>query len=191
MSDSLDNLSIGQISVQNLTSGEKTASEEIQRCNDALLVLDENKHEWARTDCAVRILILQEIKTALLQQSEGWAGIAARRKRLPASSTLTGEEWFAGPLAVMATCNGLIETLSKIENRAFLAQLPYRRVAKGQLALKVFPHTLWDKLLLSGVKAEVWMQRGVNEVSIKAASAYDLPASERSLNFSALTFLPS
>ena len=50
MSDSLDNLSIGQISVQNLTSGEKTASEEIQRCNDALLVLDENKHEWARTD---------------------------------------------------------------------------------------------------------------------------------------------
>ncbi len=180
MSESLDNLSIEQMSVQNLIPGEKTASEETQRCDDALLVLDGNKHEWARTDCTVRIFILQEIKTALLQHSEGWAEIAARRKRLPASSTLKGEEWLAGPLPVMATCNGLIETLSKMENKAFLAQLPYRRVAKGQLALKVFPHTLWDKLLLSGVKAEVWMQRGVNEVSIEAASAYDLPAGERS-----------
>lgn len=147
MSESLGNLSIEQMSVQNLIPGEKTASEETQRCDDALLVLDGNKHEWARTDCTVRIFILQEIKTALLQQSEGWAEIAARRKRLPASSTLKGEEWLAGPLPVMATCNGLIETLSKMENKAFLAQLPYRRVAKGQLALKVFPHTLWDKLL--------------------------------------------
>lgn len=179
MSDSLAKLSPEQLTVQNLIHSGEAVSEEIRLCDEALLVLDEGKHEWARTSCADRIVILQQIKTALLQQSEGWAEIAARRKRLPAQSTLTGEEWFAGPLPVMATCNGLIETLSNMENKAFLAQLPHRRVAKGQLALQVFPHTLWDRLLLSGVKAEVWMQRGVSEISIEAASAYDPPASER------------
>ena len=145
----------------------------------ALAVLDAAKDDWARVSVAERIDILEAIKTSLMQQAEGWAEIAARRKLIPAGSPLTGEEWISGPYAVMAACNGLILTLSRMKNKAFLAELPYRHLGDGQLAVRVLPHGIWDRLVLSGVKAEVWMQRDVTETSLQAASAYDVPEVER------------
>jgi aldehyde dehydrogenase (NAD(P)+) len=43
------------------------------------------------------------------------------------------------------------------------------------------PHSIWDHLLLSGVKAEVWMQQGVTAASLPdhAALAYDIPIADR------------
>ena len=122
---------------------------------------------------------LSQIKNVLMQQAEGWAEIAARRKRIPTGSPLAGEEWMSGPYPVMTACNGLMLTLSQMKDKTFLSHLPYRRLSNGQLAVQVVPHGLWDRLLLSGVKAEVWMQRGVTEVTLEAASAYDVPLNER------------
>lgn len=50
-----------------------------------------------------------------------------------------------------------------------------------QLGVKVLPHSIWDHLLLSGVSAEVWMQKGVNQANLKkhTAIAYDIPVSKR------------
>jgi aldehyde dehydrogenase (NAD(P)+) len=66
-------------------------------------------------------------------------------------------------------------------NKAFLKHLPKREVTTGQLAVKVMPHSIWDHLLLSGVKAEVWMQTGVNAANLPkhAALAYDIPPADR------------
>ncbi len=43
-------------------------------------------------------------------------------------------------------------------------------------ALRVVPGTLWDRLLLSGVRAEIWMQPGVTRAHLDryAARAYDI-----------------
>ncbi|MDP0927881.1 aldehyde dehydrogenase family protein [Paracoccus onubensis] len=147
----------------------------------ALQELDAAKHDWARVSVAERQAILSEIKDALLLVAEEWARTASRAKQLPEGSPLEGEEWLSGPYALMSACNGLSQTLAKIEGKAFLNHLPRRQLPNGQLALKVMPHSIWDRLLLSGVSADIWMQPGVTDANLPAhaAIAYDIPVTER------------
>ncbi|SIS56811.1 aldehyde dehydrogenase family protein [Paracoccus saliphilus] len=149
--------------------------------DEALEALDKAKHDWARVPAADRLLILDQVKDALLPVTEEWAATAARAKQIPADSPLVGEEWLSGPYALMAGCNGLMETLSQLEDKAFLSHLPSRKLPNGQLALRVMPHSIWDRLLLSGVHADVWMQPGVSNANLAehAASLYDTPPRER------------
>ncbi len=146
-----------------------------------LTALDGAKDQWAQTTIAERLVILQEIKDALVKVSEGWVAAATRAKQLPAGSPLQGEEWLSGPYALMGACNGLMQTLSEMDGKAFLNSLPKRKLVTGQTAVKVTPHSIWDRLLLSGVKAEVWMQPGVTEENLpaNAATLYDTPRAGR------------
>ncbi|MEM7214989.1 MAG: aldehyde dehydrogenase family protein [Pseudomonadota bacterium] len=143
--------------------------------------LEAAKHDWAKTGVKRRIEILSEIKTALISVAEGWATTAAEKKLIPEGSPLAGEEWISGPYALISACNGLIETLSKIEGKSFLDDLPKRTLPNGQLVLKLTPHSIWDHLLLSGIKAEVWMKPEINRENLKenAAVIYDQPEGER------------
>ncbi|MEZ5740308.1 MAG: aldehyde dehydrogenase family protein [Burkholderiaceae bacterium] len=143
--------------------------------------LDAAKHDWARTGIAERLLVLQQIKDSLLPVAPAWAQTSARRKSIPDGSPLVGEEWLSGPYALMSACNGLMQTLSQMQGKAFLDSLGKRETVTGQLAVKVLPHTIWDRLLLSGIEAEVWMQQGVDAANLAShtASAYDTPPNER------------
>ena len=126
----------------------------------ALDALNAAKATWAQTSIADRISLLKQIKDNLMTVADAWAQTATRMKQIPEESPLSGEEWTSGPYAVMSACNGLILTLRQIENKAFLKNLSKRELTTGQLAVKVMPHSIWDHLLLSGVKAEVWMKKG-------------------------------
>jgi aldehyde dehydrogenase (NAD(P)+) len=143
--------------------------------------LKSGKDDWAKTGTAERIQVLSEIKDHLMTVAEDWALAAARHKQIPDGSSLVGEEWVSGPYPVMAACNGLIETLSKMEGKAFLDSIPLRKLPNGQTCATVVPHTIWDRLLFSGIKAEIWMQKGVDASNIarNTAGAYDVPASKR------------
>ncbi|MEM1234799.1 MAG: aldehyde dehydrogenase family protein, partial [Pseudomonadota bacterium] len=143
-----------------------------------LATLAAAKETWAATSIEDRISILREVKASTGKVAEEWALLAAREKRIPKGSPLAGEEWLSGPYAVVAACDALITTLEGMENRAFLKPLPKRYTATGQLAVEVFPANIWDRLLLSGLHAEVWMQPGVSEVALPThtASAYDAKA---------------
>ncbi|PVA07599.1 aldehyde dehydrogenase family protein [Thalassorhabdomicrobium marinisediminis] len=140
------------------------------------------KTAWARTPTADRIALLAEIKDRLLEVAEDWATTAARHKQIPPDSPLVGEEWLSGPYAVMSACNALTETLRGMEGKTFLDGLPARTTANGQLAVQVLPHTRWDPILLSGVRAEVWMEPDVTADTLAdhTATAYDIPPQARS-----------
>jgi aldehyde dehydrogenase (NAD(P)+) len=147
----------------------------------ALDTLDAAKDTWARTGIAHRITLLKQVKDNLMNVAQDWAETATRKKQIPAGSPLAGEEWITGPYALMSACNGLILTLSEMDGKAFLNHLPTRELITGQIAVKVMPHSIWDHLLLSGVKAEVWMQQGVTATNLPdhAALAYDIPIADR------------
>ncbi len=149
--------------------------------DQAIRDLNAAKDSWAQTDIDQRLSILAEIKDDLRQVSRDWAETAAHAKQIPDTSPLVGEEWLSGPCAVMAACNALIDTLSNMKGKRFLDRLPKRDLASGQLAVSVTPATIWDRLLLSGVRAEVWMQKGVTRQNLAshAATAYDTPAPQR------------
>jgi acyl-CoA reductase-like NAD-dependent aldehyde dehydrogenase len=146
----------------------------LTQCDEALAELDAAKQRWMRTSVAERIGLLKAIKDSLLRVAEGWAEAAVRGKQIPASSPLAGEEWISGPYALMSTCNGLLFTLSHLDGKAFVKDLPTRTLFNGQLAVQVTPHSLWDRLLLSGVRAAIWMKPGVTKQDLiqQAATAY-------------------
>lgn len=154
---------------------------ETPKYDSALADLVRGRDAWAKSSITDRIQVLVDIKDALMPISQVWAETASRKKLIPQGAPAEGEEWTSGPYALMIGCNGLIETLSKMEGKAFLNDLPTRQTATGQLAVKVAPHNIWDQLLLSGVRAEVWMQPGVTKVNLAehTAGAYDIPVDQR------------
>ena len=147
----------------------------------AVKLLVSNRQKWARTTVNERIQILNSIKDCLLGVSEDWVMTAARKKQIPEGSPLVGEEWTSGPYSVMAACNAFIETLGQMDGKGFLDGLPVRKISASQIGVRVLPRSIWDRLLLSGITAEVWMQEGVTKDNLAAhtATAYDVAEADR------------
>lgn len=147
----------------------------------AIHALVAGKSAWAQTSTVERIAVLNAVKDALMPVASEWVCIAGLNKGLPAHSPLHGEEWLTGPYGVIAACNGFIETLSQMTDKAFVSGLPTRRTTTGQLAVRVVPNDIWDRILNSGVRAEVWMLPGVTEANLKqhTASGYDIAPEQR------------
>ncbi|MER9454558.1 aldehyde dehydrogenase family protein [Mesorhizobium sp. M0478] len=147
----------------------------------ALTDLDARKDDWAQTSNGERIALLRQVKDHVREVAGAWVKTATRKKGIPTGSPLEGEEWLAGPAALMDGCNQFIHTLSLMEGKKFLDSLPVRTLPNGQVAVTVVPNSLWDKVLFTGLKAEIWMQPGVTKANLAAntASAYDAPRTSR------------
>jgi len=149
--------------------------------DQAVAELKASALKWAQTSTQERIALLSQVRDRLISVAPAWAEEAARQKQIPAGSPLAGEEWISGLYAVMSACNQLIHTLSEMEGKTFLDSIPVRESVTGQVIASIVPHSIWDRLLLSGVRADVWMQPGVTRSNLpnNTAGAYDIPVSER------------
>jgi len=160
---------------------EAMTASHVKEYDAALDALNAAKDTWAKTSIADRISLLDQVKDNLMTVATAWAQTATRLKQIPERSPLSGEEWTSGPYAVMLACNALISTLRQMESKTFLKHLSKRQLTTGQLAIKVMPYSIWDHLLLSGVKAEVWMKKSVSVANLHdhTAIAYDIPLAAR------------
>ena len=149
--------------------------------DEALAELAAMRSPWARTGAPERADLLDEIRAALMPVAAAWAETAARIKHLPPRSPAEGEEWLSGPYALMSACDAYAETLRKLPGKAFLNGLHRRVLPGGQLAVRVLPRTLWDRILYSGITAEVWMQPWVTAANLaaQAAPTWDGPPEAR------------
>jgi aldehyde dehydrogenase (NAD(P)+) len=138
-----------------------------------------HKDEWARLPIRRKIQYLEQLRTRTDKVAERWVNAAVKAKRIPVDSPLVGEEWMSGPWALLKGVSVLIRTLTTIEK----GETPYDAGAvhtrpDGQVVVDVFPATLYDRLLLSGYSAEVWMQPGVTKENLaeNTASFYREPS---------------
>ena len=126
---------------------------------------------WAETSLAQRRKLLDRFKQLTGINAAEWVQAAARIKKLPAESPLLGEEWITGPWAVLGYASALARTLERLDRgENVLAGFPTRTTATGQLSIKVLPHTGFDRLLLNGFRAEVWMAPGITEARVRATA---------------------
>jgi len=117
---------------------------------------------WARTSPARRRELLTEFTALVDRHADEWVEVASRIKQLPEGSPLLGEEWTSGPWAVLAYVGALTATLQRMEQDSdVLAGFRSRQVPGDRLAFQVLPHNTFDRLLLNGYRAELWMQPGV------------------------------
>jgi len=123
--------------------------------------------KWVALAIPAKVELLKRVRDGMHDQAEGWATAAAKAKGLT-DTPLAGEEWISGPWAVIYALNRYIATLEDIQKHG-VPQIPQSRRrtrANGQLVVDVFPNSVYDRLLLNGVRAEVWMQPGVSAASL-------------------------
>lgn len=142
---------------------------------DSLLsTLQAQKEGWVRLKIPERIEILDKIRKDLYQVKDRWVRAELDAKGIPSQSLGEAEEW-----ALLATVFRAVRKLreSLIEIRKHDRPIipgPITVRPNGQVVVPVFPHSITDRLLFSGVKGEVWMEPGVTaqETISNQASAY-------------------
>jgi hypothetical protein len=130
---------------------------------DSLLKdLQKTKAAWLNVGLAERIKLLQQCKETTLAAAEDFARDACAAKGIPFESSVSAEEWMAGPVCIMRNLRLLIETLESLQknnNTGITAKQLHTR-ADGQVVAHVLPNDLKEKLLYGGFNAEVWQEPG-------------------------------
>lgn len=126
---------------------------------------------WAGTTLTDRRDLLLEIGAATAAHSEEWVRVATAIKGLDPSSPLVGEEWMSGPYAVLSYVGSLQQTLQRLSaGTSPLEGYPITRAPGDRSAVHVLPHDAFDRLLLSGFRAEVWTRPGVTERQVRTTA---------------------
>lgn len=126
---------------------------------------------WATTSPRRRRALLAQFQHLTSVHAAEWVDVAARIKQLAPGSPLVGEEWISGPWAALTYANALGDTLARLERgQDLLAACRFRTTASGQLAIEVLPHGWYDRLLLNGFHAEVWLRTGITAAQARATA---------------------
>ncbi|WP_433730194.1 aldehyde dehydrogenase family protein [Nocardia sp. CA-129566] len=135
----------------------------------AVSALKGGEIQWSRTDLAARRRLLEQIHANTARHAQEWIEAAARIKKLTADSPLLGEEWVSGPYSLLTGAAALAESLLALEQgHSPVDGYPMRPAPGGRTAVDVFPHGIFDALLLNGFRAEVWSRPGVDAESVRA-----------------------
>jgi hypothetical protein len=119
---------------------------------------------------AERARLLQRTHAAIAGQAEAWARAAIAAKSIPAGP-LEGEEWAAGPYATLNGFALTARTLVKMAaGKSPIDGIKTGAAPGGRLTLKVMPSDLYDWLLLSGYRGEVWMRPGVTLEQVRQSA---------------------
>jgi aldehyde dehydrogenase (NAD(P)+) len=132
-----------------------------------LEALRQGASSWAILPVDRKAQLLRACRSRVCGQAERWTERAAAAKGLT-GTPLAGEEAMSGPWAVLFALNRYLQTLGEIE-RSGAPKLDRRRVRErpdGRVVVDVFPGDMYDRILLSGIRAEVWMPRGVSPAAL-------------------------
>jgi aldehyde dehydrogenase (NAD(P)+) len=146
----------------------------VEQIDRDLQTLSASKDAWARLSIERKMALLEGLKRSVHAAGPEWVRRAAQAKGLAPDSPLAGEEWISGPWAVLYALNRYLRTLGGIAARG-VSPVPTPHVrADGRTVVDVFPHSLYDRVLLNGISAQVWMQDGVQpaDVAREAAAAF-------------------
>ena len=135
----------------------------------ALARLHLGEKVWAGTSLSRRRELLETMHQLAGRNAQAWADAAAGLKGLPAGSPLVGEEWISGPYAMLNGLGTLARSVAALEKGGSPVD-GYRMgtAPGGRVTVKVLPHNIYDRLLLNGFSAEVWMKPGVSGDSVRA-----------------------
>ena len=125
--------------------------------------LNTHKGEWARLPITEKIPLFQGVSKKTAEVAENWVAVAVNAKSIPESSPLVGEEWASGPWALIYGVESMVGTLQSLDKGKNPPIGKVRTMSSGQVIADIFPYNIYQRLLLSGIRAEVWMQDDVTE----------------------------
>jgi aldehyde dehydrogenase (NAD(P)+) len=132
-----------------------------------IATLQTQKIGWAALPLRDKINLLKRVRSGLKQQAEALASLCAERKGVDPRSNMAGDEWVLGPWSAAYTITTLIDSLERILHKRALP-LSSTVTRSGQLAVRIFPVNTFERLLVNGLQADVWMQPGITAASLDA-----------------------
>ena len=148
--------------------------------SDALATLREHADAWPRLGFAGKIRHLAVMRARTVETAAEWVALAARAKGI-AGTPLAGEEWLSGPYALLIALDRLIAAVGDVARSGspefpggVRSRNPSTGSGQAQVAVDVFPVETSDKLLLSGVRAEVWIEPGITVETLAEHTASGL-----------------
>jgi aldehyde dehydrogenase (NAD(P)+) len=133
--------------------------------------LNAHKDLWASLPIQDKLDLLLETRERLIEFGPRLVEVSVEGKKIDPHSPWVGEEWVLGPWALAEVLNGYVDTMRALAagHVAGLDRITTR--SNGQVVAQVFPNSLNDRLILSGLTAEVWMQPGVTPASLREHTA--------------------
>jgi len=124
-----------------------------------LETLHAKRTEWARLPLSEKIALLERVLACIGEAAAGQAADAIKAKGIPEGSPQRGEEWLGGPMVQARVTRQLIEALRalKAHGHTGVTARHARRLPSGQVAVRVFPNDLIDKVSFVGFSAELWL----------------------------------
>ena len=138
----------------------------------SLIELREGAKRWVALRTAAKAELLIAVRQSVYDQASRWAQAATKRKAWAARrSPARNGSADRGRCSTRSTATSARCTISRATARR--ASMPSRvhERADGQVTVDVFPNAFYDRLLLSGVRAQVWMQPGVTRDNLKSTMA--------------------
>ncbi len=133
------------------------------RLDEAVAALVDGAPAWTASTLAERATLLERVRHAVGLVAEEWAVTASTSKGVPLADPLRGEEWLAGPYAVLGALDGYIATLRRLVRGASpLDGVRTDAAPGGRVRVHAFPATPLDRVLLSGFTGEIWLQPGTD-----------------------------
>ena len=142
-----------------------TPRQEIDR---AVAELQARKAAWTAVPLGERRAMLARLRRDVVAVAERWAAAGAAAAGLPDA----GEPLLTGPYFVLRNLRQLEASLGDIQ-RCGAPRIPgpVRVRPGGQVAARVFPQDIYDRIFYGGITAEVWMQPGVTPATLAASQA--------------------
>ncbi len=138
----------------------------------AVQALQTHKNEWVTLPVSKRIALIDQLIKDFAAIAPRWVAASAQAKSIAVNSPVIGEEWGAGTWPVLRNLRLLREALVDIEtNGRPEIPGPVTTRSDGQVVVQIFPQTVYDRIFLSGVRAEVWMEPGVTEADLPQTQA--------------------
>jgi acyl-CoA reductase-like NAD-dependent aldehyde dehydrogenase len=137
---------------------------------------------WAATSASARAELLDQVIRDTMTAQDDWLAAACEAKGLAPGSAEAGEELFAGVGTFVRMARLFRDALHDIARTGVPSVAgPVTRAADGRLRVRVFPASTFDRVTFAQTTAEVWMQPGVTEESMRAgqAAAYRDPEGHR------------
>jgi aldehyde dehydrogenase (NAD(P)+) len=145
-------------------SGRAQTRDPVRGALDAdLAALAKAAPKWARLPIAGKRSLLAQLHDGVAEVAAEWVRVACAAKGLALSSPLAAEEWMSGPLGHLGYTTALGLTLDDLAaGRSPLAGQRVGRAPGGRLVVRVrMPFEGYDRLLLNGFRADVWLEPGI------------------------------
>jgi acyl-CoA reductase-like NAD-dependent aldehyde dehydrogenase len=139
--------------------------------DEAVARLREGARRWAAAPLPERVALARAMLAGTIRTARRAVEVACAAKRVAPGSLGAGEEWMSGPYVTARMLRQLAHGLTLLSRNGSTPVGPTSETVDGRLAVRVFPANRADALTFLGVRADVHLERGVDEDALHATRA--------------------